>query len=170
MKYGIAVFPPKDVQDFANSYRKRYDPHYRLIQPHFTIREAEVWDESKLEEAVSQLDAAANRLPAFTAKLNRFSSFLPVSNVIYLALEDPEPFIRCHTEICQGLLEEPQKAYRYNPHLTIGQNLGTEEFHDVLSSVRLVEVNLEFLVDRFHLLYQTENQAWTVYQTFLLQK
>lgn len=170
MKYGIVVFPGKEVQDFANSYRKRYDPHYRLIQPHFTIREAEDWDDRQLEEAITLLNEASQRLPAFTAKVNRFSSFLPVSNVIYLALEDADPFIRLHEEICQGPLEEPQKAYRYTPHLTIGQKLGNEEFHDVLSSVRLVDVGLEFLVDRFHLLYQTGNQAWTVYQTFLLQK
>ena len=30
MKYGIVAFPSKKVQDFANSYRKRYDPHYAL--------------------------------------------------------------------------------------------------------------------------------------------
>lgn len=35
MKYGIAIFPGKDLQDLANSLRKRYDPKYALI-PHIS--------------------------------------------------------------------------------------------------------------------------------------
>ena len=38
MKVGVVIFPSKKLQDLANSYRKRYDPHYALIPPHLTLK------------------------------------------------------------------------------------------------------------------------------------
>ena len=38
MKFGVVIFPSKKLQDLANSYRKRYDPHYSLITPHLTLK------------------------------------------------------------------------------------------------------------------------------------
>ncbi len=169
MIYGIAVFPPRDIQDFANSYRKRYDSHYSLIQPHLTVRDAEDWSDARLQESVALLDSAVRTIAPFEATLNRFSSFYPVNNVIYLALEDPEPFSDLHRRIAAGPLSVSEQQYSFTPHLTIGQDLSDDELHDVLSSLRKKPVNHTFKVDRIHLLYQTENRAWTVYQTFLLQ-
>lgn len=40
MKYGIALFPSKKLQDLVNSYRKRYDTHYALVPPHVTLKTA----------------------------------------------------------------------------------------------------------------------------------
>lgn len=167
MKFGIACFPSKEVQDFANSYRKRYDPHYSLIQPHLTIREAEEWSSGRLKEAVAHLELAVKTLSPFTVRFNRFSSLLPGSAVIYLALEDSEPFIRCHEALCAGPLTEASKSYRFHPHLTIGQQLGHDEANDILASLRKIPVSLSATIDRIHMLYQTENDAWTVHQTFL---
>ncbi|WP_235782007.1 2'-5' RNA ligase family protein [Paenibacillus senegalensis] len=169
MNYAVVIFPPKEIQDFANSYRKRYDPRYLLIPPHITIREKEEWDPGMLEKAVDHLNEAANQLTSFEAVFNRFSSFKPTNNVIYLAFKDNGPFERCREAICRDILEQNSKDQHFTPHLTVGQQLGDDEFHDVLASVRKTEVDLSFRVDRFHLVYQTDNEAWTVYQTFLLQ-
>ncbi|WP_274363372.1 2'-5' RNA ligase family protein [Paenibacillus thermotolerans] len=170
MKFGIAVFPPKNVQDEANSHRKRFDPHYNLIQPHLTVREAEEWDDSKREQAIRHLEETTAQIRPFGAKLNRFSSFYPVTNTIYMALEDPQPFEELYKRVCSGVLQEEGKQYTYHPHLTIGQLLGNDEMHDVLSSLRPIPLDLSFTVDRLHLLYQTDNGAWTAHQTFLLGK
>ncbi|WP_166243897.1 2'-5' RNA ligase family protein [Paenibacillus turpanensis] len=169
MNYGIAVFPSREAQDYANSFRKRYDTHYSLIQPHLTVRESEDWSEARLQEAVEHITRIAQTIAPFDAKLNRFSSFYPVNNVIYLALEENEPFQSMVEAVCSGPLAETNRRYGYNPHLTVGQELSDDELHDVLSSLRKKPVNLPFKVDRLHLLYQTDNKAWTVYQTFLLQ-
>src|SRR5699024_5327838 len=40
MKYGVAIFPSKEIQDEVNAYRKRYDPKYSQIPPHITIKAA----------------------------------------------------------------------------------------------------------------------------------
>ncbi len=169
MNFGIVIFPPKDVQDEANRYRKRFDPHYSLIQPHLTVREAESWDPPTLDRAVERLNELAAKLPAFDAKLNRFSTFYPVSNVVYMALENPEPLERLHETVCQGPLVVRERRYTYTPHLTVAQDVGGDEMHDIYASLRPLPLSLPFRVDRLHLLYQTDNGAWTAHQTFLLQ-
>ena len=40
MKFGIALFPSKKLQDTVNQYRKRYDARYSYIAPHITVKEA----------------------------------------------------------------------------------------------------------------------------------
>ncbi|MFD0697281.1 2'-5' RNA ligase family protein [Paenibacillus sp. GCM10027628] len=169
MNCGIAIFPSKQVQDAANSYRKRYDPHYNFIQPHLTIREKEEWDEMQLASAVDRLEQVTRSIAPFEIEFNRFSSFYPVNNVIYLALADTTNMINLHQAICTEELVETNRTFTFNPHLTIGQQLGDDELHDVLSSLKTTTVDYRSRVDRVHLLYQTENGAWTVYQTFLLR-
>jgi 2'-5' RNA ligase len=169
MNCGIAVFPAKDIQDYANSYRKRYDPHYNWIGAHLTIREPEVWNEEQLTAAVDRLERITQTLSPFELHFNRFSSFYPVHNVIYMALSNPELMKHFYQTICSEELVEANKPYTYNPHLTIGRDLGDDELHDVLASLKKVEFDLSSRIDRIHLLYQTENNAWTVHQTFLLK-
>ncbi|MFC0213101.1 2'-5' RNA ligase family protein [Paenibacillus chartarius] len=169
MKFGIAVFPSKEIQDLANSYRKRYDPHYSLIQPHLTIREKEDWSEEQLRHTIPKLERAAEALAPFTIHFNRFSSFYPVNNVVYMALSDTEPMKRLYETICSEELAEVKRAYSYTPHLTIGQEMNSDELHDVLASVKAKPLDLSSRIDRFHLLYQTENGAWTAHQSFLLR-
>jgi len=169
MNFGIVVFPPKAVQDAANSYRKRFDPHYTLIQPHLTIREAEAWDEETLKQAVSWLTAVSAKQAPFSVRLNRFSTFYPVSNVVYMAPERPEPLAKLHEAVCQGPLALRERKYTFAPHLTVAQEVGGDEMHDIYASLRPVPLDFPFVVDRLHLLYQTDNGAWTAHQTFLLQ-
>ncbi|TLS50464.1 phosphoesterase [Paenibacillus antri] len=169
MNFGIVIFPPKDVQDAANSYRKRFDPHYSLIQPHLTIRESESWDPPTLANAVERLSDVAAKLPPVEVKLNRFSTFYPVSNVVYMALENPKPLERLHEAVCDGPLAVRERKYSFTPHLTVAQGVGGDEMHDIYSSLRPIPLAFSFVVDRLHLLYQTDNGAWTAHQTFLLQ-
>ncbi len=49
MKFGVAMFPSKELQDKVNQYRKRYDAHYALIPPHITIKDGFEADESEKE-------------------------------------------------------------------------------------------------------------------------
>lgn len=169
MIVGVAVFPPGEVQDFANNYRKRYDPYYALIPPHITVKEQWNCREDDLPSIVEHLNAAAADLSPFEVKLNRFSSFYPVNHVLYLAFENPEPLKTCHDRVCRGMLEEERKPYQYVPHITVGQDMTADELHDVLSSVRSEILDFCFLIDRLHLLYRTESGSWEVRETFSLK-
>jgi 2'-5' RNA ligase len=169
MKYGIAVFPEKKVQVIANSYRKRYDPHYSLIPPHITLKQAFEMDNGELPRAIDHLDQVAQETPPFEARLLKVSTFHPTNNVIYFSIADPAPFKSLHEKINRGCLQN-EESYDFIPHLTIGQSLSDDELHDVYGSLRMSKFDLTTQVDRFHLLYQLDNGSWTIYQSFLLNQ
>ncbi|SFJ06671.1 2'-5' RNA ligase family protein [Thermoflavimicrobium dichotomicum] len=169
MYFGIAVFPQRHVQDLANSYRKRYDPHYSLIAPHITLIEKFSLPEEEMFALIPEFEEIAKNTDAFTIHINKVSHFFPNSPTIYLAIENHEPLIDLHNKLRQ-ILDWHQPAYDFIPHLTIGQKMLEDELLDVYGSLRMHRFNLTSLVDRFHLLYQLENGSWVNYQSFLLNK
>jgi len=167
MKYGIVLFPSKKLQDIANSYRKRYDPHYALVPPHLTLKSAFDADESEIKSITRELRQIAKQVKPFTLSVYKFSSFSPVNNVIYLKVDPTEPLQTLHEMMHKGALEsEPE--YAFVPHITIGQKLSDDEHSDVLGQLKMLDIKHEEEIDRFHILYQLENGSWTVYETFLL--
>ncbi|MGD6855193.1 YjcG family protein [Bacillus infantis] len=170
MKYGIVIFPAKKLQDLANSYRKRYDPHYALIPPHLTLKGAFEATDEQAESLSVKLHKAAENARPFNMKVNKFSSFQPVNNVIYLKVEPDDYLDALHTEINQIFPGGENQEYAFVPHITVGQKLSDDEHSDVFGSLRMERVNYEETIDRFHLLYQLENGSWTVYETFRFGK
>lgn len=169
MKYGVAIFPEKKIQDIANSYRKRYDPHYSLIPPHITLKDPFDMAEKDLPAAIDHLEKVAKETEPFEICFHKVSSFYPTNNVVYLSIQDRDALTRLHEKINSGMLYHEHR-YSFIPHLTIGQKLPEDELHDVYGSLRMKEFNLKTTVDRFHLLYQLENGSWSIYQTFVFNK
>lgn len=168
MKYGIVIFPSKKVQDLANSYRKRYDPHYALIPPHVTLKSLEA-SEGQMKEVTDTLEEIAKNHKGFKMNIKKVSSFQPVNNVIYLKIEPTDELTSLHQEINNKIIGE-KPEYAFVPHITIGQKLSNDEHSDVYGSLRMLNVEHEESIDRFHLLYQLENGSWSVYETFRLGK
>lgn len=168
MKYGITIFPEKKVQDLVNSYRKRYDPHYALIPPHITLKEAFFMEDDELPQATELLDRVSREIAPFPITLTKVSTFYPTTNVIYIALEQEQAIRQLHEKINSELLYH-ESAYKFIPHITLGQKMLEDELHDVYGSLRMRRFDLTTHIDRFHLLYQLENDTWSIYQTFLLR-
>ncbi|RBW69971.1 YjcG family protein [Bacillus taeanensis] len=168
MKYGVAIFPSKKLQDFANSYRKRYDPNYALIPPHITVKTGFEASEDEIKTIVQELRTIAKNVAPFSINVYKISSFHPVNNVIYLKLKQNEILQNLHEKLYADRLKT-EREYAFVPHLTIGQKLSDEEHHDVLESLKMMDIHFEETIDRFQLLYQLENGSWTVYETFLLE-
>jgi 2'-5' RNA ligase len=169
MKYGIAIFPSKNLQDKVNSYRKRYDPHYALIPPHITLKEPFEASEEELQELISYIDSVGKNTEPFNIHINKVGSFHPVNNVIYLKVNDSPELNSLHDQLYDGPLAHKQ-PYNFVPHLTLGQKLSDEEHSDVLERLRMLDIEHEETINRFQLLYQLENGHWTVYETFHLGK
>jgi 2'-5' RNA ligase len=169
MKFGVVIFPSKKLQDLANSYRKRYDPHYALITPHLTLKNGFEASEETVVDLANKFRQIAANTNKFTLKTSKISSFQPVNNVIYFKVDPTEELIKLHSEINE-LFSEQTQEYAFVPHITIGQKLSNDEHSDVYGSLRMTKLNHEEIVDRFHLLYQLENGSWTVYETFRLGK
>ncbi|MTD30441.1 YjcG family protein [Planomicrobium sp. YIM 101495] len=167
MKYGIAVFPSKKLQDLANSYRMRFDPHYELITPHMTLKDSFEADDATIKELADELAKVAKQHKPFTLHASRVSSFAPVTNTLYFKIEQTPEISALHgalhTETFGG-----QPQFTFVPHITIAQKLSDSEFSDLLGQLQLAGIDHSETIDRFHLLYQLEDGSWTVYDTFRL--
>ncbi|KIY22051.1 MULTISPECIES: YjcG family protein [Mesobacillus] len=168
MKFGIVIFPSKKIQDYANSLRRRYDPHYALIPPHLTLKSPFEATEEEIKNVVQKIDAIARNFNPVSLNITKIGSFKPVNNVIYLKVESPEDLVSLHSELNSAF--EGDQEYNFVPHITIGQNMSDDEHSDVYGSLRMTKVQFEDTADRLHLLYQLDNGSWTVYETFRLRK
>ncbi|TCP19507.1 2'-5' RNA ligase [Scopulibacillus darangshiensis] len=168
MKYGVAMFPSKELQDKANSLRKRYDPHYALIPPHITLKSPFEVEEDQVEDVISKIKEVAKSTEPVTIKVNKVGSFSPINSVIYFKVEPTDQVIDLYKKLHSDNLEG-NEDYTFVPHVTIAQNLTDEEHSDVLGSLKMKDIHHEEVIDRFQILYQLENESWTVYETCHLE-
>ena len=94
MKFGVVIFPSKKLQDLANSYRKRYDPHYALISPHLTLKEPFEATEDSVKEIAGRLQEIAESTEPIKLNVLKVSSFKPVNNVIYFKVNPSEELVQ----------------------------------------------------------------------------
>lgn len=167
MKYGIVAFPSKKLQDLANMYRKRYDPHYAQITPHMTLKDSFEADEKQIDEISKKLSLIANKFAPLTIHASRISSFFPTTNAIYFRVEPTPQLQKIHTEI-QDQLKIGKQKHVFVPHITIAQKMTDSEHDDIYGQLRMIGVNEQETIDRIHLLYQLEDGSWTTYETFRL--
>lgn len=167
MKYGVVIFPSKKLQDLANSYRKRYDPHYSLITPHMTVKGVFEASDTEIEKISTQIREVVKSHKPFKLQTTRVSSFSPVTNAIYFKVEPTEELLSLHNDLhTENLGEEAE--YTFVPHITIAQKMLSGEHDDIFGQLKMVGVDHEEVIDRLHLLYQLEDGSWTVYETFRL--
>jgi 2'-5' RNA ligase len=169
MKYGVAIFPSKKLQDLANSYRKRYDPHYALIPPHLTLKHLFEASDTEIKDITRTLSLISKKYNPFTIQVKKVKSFQPVSNTIYFKVEPVAELEGLYEDLYTEVPGE-KSEYPFVPHITIGQKLSNDEHSDVLGQLDLLGIDHEEIIDRFHLLYQLDNGSWTVCETFHLGK
>lgn len=167
LKYGIVAFPSKKIQDLANTYRKRYDPHYALITPHITLKDAFDADESQMDQISSSLQQVASQFAPLQIHASRISSFYPTTNTIFFRV-DPTPQLENIQKMIQEKINFGAPKHVFVPHITIAQKLSASEHDDVHGQLRMVGVDEKDVIDRFHLLYQLEDGSWTTYETYKL--
>lgn len=165
MTYGIAIFPSKEIQDLANSYRMRYDPAYEKIPPHITLKERFQATNEEIEAMIDVMNELVEDMEPFEIEINKVSSFSPVTNTVYLKVNPHEQLTYLNDQLHQGVFPSNRK-FSFVPHITISQDLSDDEFSDVYGSLRMLTFDLKDVVDRFQLLYQLENGSWTVHETF----
>lgn len=167
MNYGIVVFPSKKLQDLANTYRKRYDPHYAFITPHITFKDTFHADDTQITEVARKLHEIASKFVPLEIHASRISSFYPTTNTIYFRIEPTTQLANLQTTIQESLTIGSSK-HVFVPHITIAQKLTDSEHDDIYGQLRMTGVDEQDVIDRIHLLYQLEDGSWTTYETFKL--
>lgn len=168
MKYGVAIFPSKKLQDLANSYRKRYDTKYAFIPPHITLKQTFEATDMEISTVADRLKDIAKKFQPFKLNVTKAKSFQPVSNTIYFKVELSEELQEPHVALHDEKFCKSESEHAFVPHITIAQDLSDNEHSDVLGQLSMLDVSQEEEVKRIHLLYQLEDGAWTVYETFRL--
>lgn len=167
MKYGIVAFPSKKLQDLANTYRKRYDPHFALITPHMTLKDSFDANEEEIQTIVQQLNELVSKHAPLTIHASRISSFFPATNAIYFRIEPTTQLAALHKELQEKVPFGNQK-HIFVPHITIAQKMTDSEHDDIFGQLRMIGVDEKDIIDRIHLVYQLEDGSWTAYETFRL--
>lgn len=168
MKYGIVAFPSKEIQDFANSYRMRYDSHYAQLPPHITLRAEVDTDEAGLNLVADKLNDITSSAKLFNIAIEKVGTFKPINNVIYLKVTADEALYDLNKALHIDDFGGPAE-YQYVPHITLAQGITGDELDDIYGQLRMSKINFEESIDRIHLLYQLENGSWTVFETYRLQ-
>lgn len=166
MKYGITIFPSKEIQEAANALRKRYDPAYSLVPPHIALKYSFPANEDMIKELIIELKKIANETDPFKIEINKVSTFAPVANAIYFKVEPNESLTKLNEKLHSGKFPEDRK-HAFIPHITIAKNLVEQEYSDVYSTLKLKSFKFEDTIDRFHLCYKLDNGSWIVYETFV---
>lgn len=167
MKYGIVAFPSKKLQDLANTYRKRYDPHFAHITPHMTLKDPFEADDTQISEISKKLHDIAQDFSPLTIHASRISSFFPITNAIYFRIEPTPQLANIYTTL-QNELSIGTPKHVFVPHITIAQKISDAEHDDIFGQLRMIGVDEQDTIDRIHLLYQLEDGSWTTYETFRL--
>lgn len=169
LNYGIVLFPSKPFQDVANGYRRRYDAHYANIPPHITVKERFSLTDEALPTVISALREIATQCPPIEIDVYKVDTFFPQSTTIYYKLKENAHL----TWLNEKLYEEPFPTDRahsvFIPHITIAQKLQQAEHDDIVGQLKMSNVSHQETIDHIQLLYQLDNESWTVYETFILQ-
>ncbi len=169
MNFGIAFFPSKEIQDVANSFRKRYDPRYALIPPHITLKDSFKIPDDEMDEFIAELRKIASETKPFSIQISKVSSFEPVTNTIYFKVNPTPEIINLEEKLHSGKFENTRK-HPFVPHVTLAQELTHNEFTDILGRFNMESHQYHDILDRFQLLYQLDNGSWTVHETFVFSE
>lgn len=165
MKYGIVAFPARHIQDLANTYRKRYDPHYAYVAPHMTLKDPFEADASHIEDVSKKIQEIAKKYAPLQIHASRISSFYPTTNAIYFRVEPTEQLTSLHKDL-QDQLQIGQPKFVFVPHITIAQKLSDSEHDDIFGQLRMTGVDETDTIDHLHLMCQQEDGSWTTHETF----
>lgn len=165
MKCGIVIYPSKALQDEINSLRKRYDPEYALIEPHITLKTRFDIDDNLLSQLIDELNEITKDTEPFDINIKKASTFQPVSNKIYFKIEPNQSLQKLHARLYEGILPK-EKFSTFVPHITIAQDLNTDEFADVYTMLSMKDYNYTDTINSLQITYELDDGTWDVYKNF----
>ncbi|CAD2079841.1 2'-5' RNA ligase family protein [Jeotgalicoccus meleagridis] len=167
MKFGIALFPSKKLQDTVNQYRKRYDSRYAYIAPHITVKEAFEAEEHEKPHIEEFIRHVASKHQPTEIEIKKVSSFAPTAQVIYFKVEPNETLTSIHDSLNKGDFYG-ESTHQFVPHFTLAQEDTTQKFEDVYSHLKMIGIEHSEVLDKISLCVQLDNGIWHVTDTFKL--
>ena len=154
MKYGVVAFPSKKLQDLANGYRKRYDPHYALITPHLTVKGVFEANDQEIEEVAKAIKEVTKKHSPFELNVSKVGTFAPITNTIYFKAVPNDELAALHKDLNNDFFGE-KPEFAFVPHVTIAQKLSSGEHDDIIGQLKMIGVDHTETIDRLHLTLST---------------
>lgn len=161
--YAIVSYLPKELGALVDSLRRELNPKFAGLSAHLTLLPLRALAIGE-EEAEEQAQQCCAEFEPFEVAVTGVATFLPVSNVVYLAVGAGEPDLRrLHEALNNGGLGHSE-PFPYIPHITIIQEQDPARTRELQ---RVVAERLErytglrsFRVETVMFVRQTDDGRW----------
>ncbi len=157
---GVALPIPEPFLGELGAYRERFgDPLAHAIVAHITlVPPMEVADEQHLGRILGHLESRAAALDPFTVVLGGAGTFRPVSDVVFVPLEQGEQQVRSAEEAVRCGPLDRKLNFAYHPHVTVAHGLDQEWLDQAYAAMQPYRATFE--VDRLGLFVQHSDGVW----------
>ncbi len=163
VNYCVVLLPSEEVQHFSNSHRKLYDKEYSFPS-YITLKHPFRLDAHIVTEQLQKIATNTNPL---NITMKKIGSFAPANNMIFLKVERTKELTSLvellHNDV---FADKPQLV----PHISLGKQESAEEHFDVYGRLSMQHIYFNETIIHLHLLYQLENGAWNICETFSFRK
>jgi 2'-5' RNA ligase len=159
----LAIFPPAQVTQVVNRWRRLYDPNVDAIEPHITLfyplnLSVEEWPAQR-----SVFTACLDGFAPFRIEITRLNRFLSPARVLWLQPEDGGTITRMYRRLEErfpAYVEPPPPPFSFVPHMTVGFFNALADLEEAQEKIASELTSLEFEVSEVSFAAQTEQGKW----------
>jgi 2'-5' RNA ligase len=157
------IVPPRDIQGFADHYRRLYMPDsVPRIEAHITVLYPFV-PYAQLPHAVPRLRKALASVPPRPVALRGFAAFFD-EGILYLRLADDERVLSLYRAIVAEFPEYPAYGGKHGehwvPHMAVGEFTDRAELERVFSELAGLRLFLGWDVEQVVVKYKAPDLVW----------
>ena len=162
MIYALVHYPNVDTA-CINQLRMKYDPHFKLIEPHITLM-FPVSEAIGDKNLVHHLECVLGGRKPFSFHLQGFQ-ISSDDHLFLLIQEGNSNLIRLHNEVYTGILAYHLiKDIPFVPHLTLGVlSMDPNEQERILEEARRSGIDYHCVLDRLHLVKVNDDRLKIVW-------
>ena len=158
MLYAVVHYPDIDTTRI-NQFRQKYDPQFRLIEPHITLV-FPIPDLFCEWNFVHHVESVLKNLRPFPFRLQGMQR--SCDDYLFLLVEEGNVDIsNLHVELYTGVLASYQRDdLAYVPHLTLGSFSGAADtYFEALEWAEQLELDFHCKLDRLHIVKVDNEKA-----------
>lgn len=172
-RFFIALLPPPDIQDYANSIKQHFSDRYHSraalkSPPHITLQPPFERLAAQVPALKQCLTTFANNQQSVPITLSGFAAFPP--RVIYINVLQTQELLTLQRDLMTyleahvGIITVATRAF--SPHLTVAfRDLTRQNFKAAWSEFQHQQLHCEFTADYLTLLLH-DGKRWNVYDQF----
>jgi len=176
-RYFIAILPPKDVMneaesikvDFANNYQSK---GAKNAPAHITLHMPFLWKQEKEQQLIFALSDLQNNNTSFEIQLHHFSHFNDRVIFIDVKMSDTLSLLQKQVVKCMKHLfvfNQLEDKRGFHPHITVAfRDLKKEQFAKAWHVYKEKKFDKSFSCNSFSLM-RHENKVWQEIHTFNLK-